>query len=133
MPMTVAVTRNVPDRVRGFLASCMCEIAPGVYTAPRMTAAVRDRVQAALQELCPLGPDVAVIMTWPDTHAPGGQAVWNFGSPRVELFDHDGVYLVRRAVREEDMVRLITERNWTGRPHTSVGRNPTEVPPRTRG
>lgn len=34
MPMTVVVTRDVPDRFRGFLVSVMLEIAPGVYTAP---------------------------------------------------------------------------------------------------
>ena len=41
--MVVVVTRDVADRYRGFLASCMLEIAPGVYTAPRMTAGVRER------------------------------------------------------------------------------------------
>ena len=35
--MVVIVTRDVADRFRGFLASCMLEIAPGVYTAPRMS------------------------------------------------------------------------------------------------
>ena len=42
--MTVVVTRNVPGRYRGFLASCMLEVAPGVYTNPGMTRAVRERV-----------------------------------------------------------------------------------------
>ena len=49
MPMTVVVTNNVPNRFRGFLASCMCEIAPGGYTAPRLTKAVRERVWAVLE------------------------------------------------------------------------------------
>ena len=44
MPMTVLVTRNAPMRYRGFLASCMLELAAGVYTSPRMTRAVRERV-----------------------------------------------------------------------------------------
>ena len=44
--MTVVVTRNVPDRYRGFLASCMLEIAPGVYTSPNLSRAVRERVWA---------------------------------------------------------------------------------------
>ncbi|TVR13365.1 MAG: type I-E CRISPR-associated endoribonuclease Cas2, partial [Planctomycetota bacterium] len=30
MPMTIVVTNDVADRYRGFLASCMLEIAPGV-------------------------------------------------------------------------------------------------------
>jgi CRISPR-associated endoribonuclease Cas2 subtype I-E len=45
--MTVVVTRNVPDRYRGFLASCMLELAPGVYTSPHMNQSVRERVWAA--------------------------------------------------------------------------------------
>lgn len=47
--MTVVVTRNVEERYRGFLASCMLEIAAGVYTGPRMTTGVRDRVWIALR------------------------------------------------------------------------------------
>ena len=42
--MTVIVTVNVDARYRGFLASAMLEIAPGVYTAPRMTSGIRERV-----------------------------------------------------------------------------------------
>ena len=48
--MTVVVTRDVAPRFRGFLASCMLEIGPGVYTAPRMNAGVRERVWAVMQE-----------------------------------------------------------------------------------
>jgi CRISPR-associated protein Cas2 len=36
MPMTVVVTRDVEDRYRGFLSSVMLELAPGVYTGPRL-------------------------------------------------------------------------------------------------
>jgi len=50
MPMTVVVTRDVPDRFRGFLASCMLEIAPGVYTQPRLSAGVRERVWTVLAD-----------------------------------------------------------------------------------
>ena len=46
--MTVVVTVNVAARYRGFLASAMLEIAPGVYTAPRMTSGIRERVWAVL-------------------------------------------------------------------------------------
>lgn len=43
-PMVVIVTRDVADRFRGFLASAMLKIAPGVYTAPRMNAGVREQL-----------------------------------------------------------------------------------------
>ena len=42
--MTVVVTINVAARYRGFLASAMLEIAPGVYTSPNMTSGIRGRV-----------------------------------------------------------------------------------------
>ena len=48
--MTVIVTVNVDARYRGFLASAMLEIAPGVYTAPRMTSGIRERVWDVLAD-----------------------------------------------------------------------------------
>ena len=65
--MTVVVTRNAPDRYRGFLASCMLELAPGVYTSPQMSKAVRDRVWAVCCEWAGALPDDGgVLMTWRD-------------------------------------------------------------------
>lgn len=93
MSMTVVVTRDVADRFRGFLASCMLEIGPGVYTAPRMSAAVRERVWAVLTEwFAELGGG-SIVMTWPDSRLTGGQAVCTLGSPPIELIDIDGVVL----------------------------------------
>jgi CRISPR-associated protein Cas2 len=48
--MTVLVTRDLAPRFRGFLASCMLEVAPGVYTSPKMTRAVRERVWQVIQD-----------------------------------------------------------------------------------
>jgi hypothetical protein len=45
VPMCVIVTRDVPSRFRGFLASCMLEIAAGAYTQLDMFASVRERVR----------------------------------------------------------------------------------------
>lgn len=62
--MTVVVTRDVTARFRGLLASCMLEIAPGVYTAPKMNRAVRVRVWAVLEEwFAELGGG-GIVMTW---------------------------------------------------------------------
>jgi CRISPR-associated endoribonuclease Cas2 subtype I-E len=96
--MTVVVTRNVPGRFSGFLASCMCEIAPGVYTAPRMSAAVRDRVWNVLTEWFQGDDEQGLLMTWPDPTKPGGQAIEVLGWPRQEIEEHAGVFLVRRSV-----------------------------------
>lgn len=96
MAMTVLVTRNVSGRVRGFLASCACELAPGVYTIPRMTPTVRDQIWDVLVEWTSLETDCSVVMTWPDRAQPSGQCVRVLGAPACELAVVDGVVLVRR-------------------------------------
>ena len=50
MPMTLVVTNNVAPRFRGFLSSVMLEIAPGVYTGPRMSKAVRKQIWTVLED-----------------------------------------------------------------------------------
>jgi CRISPR-associated protein Cas2 len=98
--MTIAVTRDLPGRFRGLLASCMCEIAPGVYTAPRMTAGVRERLWAVLEEWWMAYPDGSILLTWPDSTRPGGQNLRTLGLPRQDLHDHWGVFLARRDFRK---------------------------------
>jgi CRISPR-associated protein Cas2 len=95
--MTVVVTRDVADRFRGFLASCMLEIGPGVYTAPRMSAAVRNRVWDVLTEWFKELGGGSIVMTWPDNRRTAGQVVLTLGSPPVDLVDVDGIVL---SVRE---------------------------------
>ena len=98
MPMTVIVTRNVEDRYRGFLASCMLEIAPGVYTGPRMTKGVQERVWQVLSDWHGALHQGAIIMAWNEPAAPGGQGVRILGCPPRDLHDSDGILLVRRAL-----------------------------------
>ncbi len=106
MAMTVAVTRNSPGRIRGLLASVMCEVAPGVYTSPRMSAGVRDRLWAVLEEWFRPSGDHSILLTWPDSKLPGGQAVRGLGIPKKELADHHGIYLTRRPLSDEEQKRL---------------------------
>ena len=94
--MTIVVTRDVEDRYRGFLSSVMLELAPGVYTGPRMSRGVRERVWQVLSEWYGSFGCGAILMTWRETTAPGGQAVLTLGEPRRDLVDVDGVLLVRR-------------------------------------
>lgn len=94
--MTVVVTRNVPERFRGFLSSCMLELAPGVYTSPYMTKGVRERVWAVCCEWAGLLPDDGgVLMTWDDKQMPGEQALLTLGWPRRDLVEADGLWLER--------------------------------------
>lgn len=119
MPMTVVVTRNVPGRYRGFLASCMCEVAPGIYTAPRMTKGVRERVWNVMVDWFEGGEEKSVLMTWPDGRLPGGQRVRALGIPRNDLVRLDGIYLARRDVAEETITRL-EEQLRDGKPELVV-------------
>ncbi|MGQ9725259.1 MAG: type I-E CRISPR-associated endoribonuclease Cas2e, partial [Tepidimonas sp.] len=74
MSMTVVVTRNVSDRVRGFLASAMLELSPGVYAGPRISPAVRQRIWRVLEEWFPNEPESSIIMLWLDKSMPGNLA-----------------------------------------------------------
>ncbi len=96
MPMTVIVTVDVAPRFRGFLASCMLEIAPGVYTAPRMTRAVRERVWNVLNGWFVERPKGGIVMTWRDQQLAGGQGVTMLGIAPKELQEVDGIFLARR-------------------------------------
>lgn len=96
MSMTVVVTRNVSDRVRGFLASSMLELAPGVYTAPRITPAVRDRIWAVLSDWHPNEKDASIVMLWAESSMPGGQAVATLGTPPIRLIEIDGMLATLR-------------------------------------
>lgn len=97
--MTVVVTRDVPARFRGFLASVMLELAPGVYTSPRMNEGVRKRVWDVLEGwYYDLGYPGSIVMTWRDPNQPGSQAVRSLGIPPKELCDQEGLLLVRKPV-----------------------------------
>ena len=94
MPMTVVVTTALPDRFRGFLSSCMCEVAPGVFTSPNMNNAVRRRVWGVVSDWFMLFDGGSIVMTWPSKHEPGGQGLLTLGLPKRELVAHDEFVLV---------------------------------------
>lgn len=97
MPMTVVVTRDVAQRTRGFLASCMLEVAPGVYISPQMNPAVRVRICEVLAGW--MGDwGAGIIVIWRDTKAPGGQGLLVYCLPTKDLQQHDGILLARRQV-----------------------------------
>lgn len=96
MSMTVVVTRKVSSRVRGLLASAMLELAPGVYSAPRISPAVRDRIWEVLKDWFPNERDASIVMTWQERSVPGGQAVRTLGSPPIDFVNVDGLVLARR-------------------------------------
>ena len=93
--MTVVVTVNVEGRYRGFLASAMLEIAPGVYTSPNMTSGIRERIWDVLKSwYYDLGQG-AIVMTWRDPSGVGDQQIRSLGEAPKEIVDADGVFLVK--------------------------------------
>jgi len=96
MTMTVVVTRNVSDRIRGFLASSMLELAPGVYSAPKMSTAVRDRVWKAVTEWFAAERKASAVILWADPTQPGGQSIQVLGLPPVNVVDLDGLLITHR-------------------------------------
>ena len=88
MTMTVVVTRDVAPRYRGFLASVMLEIAPGVYTSPKMSAGVRERMWGVLCDWYSQLPQGGLVMTWPSRTEPAGQEVVTLGHPPRLLVRH---------------------------------------------
>ena len=95
--MTVVVVRDVADRYRGFLASVMPEVAPGVFVSPDLSRAVRERVWAVLSGWWDAAPGGSVVLTWRDDTAPGRLGLLTLGLPRRDLVDLDGALLVRRS------------------------------------
>ena len=93
--VTVVVTVNVEARYRGFLASVMLEIAPGVYTSPRMTSGIRDRIWDVLSRWYDDSGRGAIVMTWSDPGAVGEQQILLLGEAPKAIVDADGVYLVK--------------------------------------
>ena len=96
MPMTVVVTRDVPDRYRGFLSSIMPEIGPGVFVSPELSRGVRERLWAVLSSWWDGMPGGSVMLVWKDDSASGRLGLLTLGLPARSLADLDGVLLVRR-------------------------------------
>ena len=93
--MIVIVTVNVEARYRGFLASVMLEIAPGVYTSPKMTSGIRGRIWDVLKRWHLETSQGAIVMTWQDPSAVGEQRIQILGEAPKEIVDADGVYVVK--------------------------------------
>jgi len=106
--MTIAITRNVPNRFNGFINSCMHEIAPGVYAVPKMKKSVRERIWRVMldwEELIP--EDGGVVILWRSEKAPSGLGVRILGWPKKELVEYEGMWLTfRNLVKSHDSDEL---------------------------
>jgi CRISPR-associated protein Cas2 len=98
MALTVIVTRDVAYRYRGFLASVMLEIAPGVYVAPNMNSGVRARTWKVMQEWHGEEPEGSIIIVWRDASQTGGIGIETLGTPPKELIELDGLWITRKSL-----------------------------------
>ena len=98
MALTVIVTRDVAYRYRGFLASVMLEIAPGVYVSPKMNAGVRTRTWKVMREWHVQEPEGSIVMVWRDLNQTGGVGIETLGTPPKQLIDLDGLWITRRSL-----------------------------------
>jgi CRISPR-associated protein Cas2 len=94
--MTVLITRDVADRYRGFVASVMPEVAPGVYTSSELSRGVRERVWTVLSGWWMERPGGSIVMVWKDDSAPGRLGMASLGTPPRRLADFEGVAVVAR-------------------------------------
>ena len=101
MAMTVVVTRSVDGRYRGFLASAMLEISPGVYVSPDLPKGVRARVWSVLARWHGSLGRGSIVMIYRDTSASGNLQLRHLGDPPKQIWDADGVLLVRRILASE--------------------------------
>lgn len=95
MALVMMVTRDVADRFRGFIASVMLEVAPGVYISPRMSPGVRERAWGVLADWHGREPRGSVVMVWRDLEAVGGVGLKHLGSPPRTLVEIDGMLVTR--------------------------------------
>ena len=96
MPMAMVVTRNVEDRYRGFLASVMLEVAPGIYVAPDLPESVRTRMWNVLSAWWAALGAGSVVLVWRNNKAVGNLRIESLGEPPKEIVDADGILLAKR-------------------------------------
>jgi CRISPR-associated protein Cas2 len=98
MPMTMLVTRDVPDRYAGFLASIMPEIGPGVFVSPNLSKGVRERIWTVLSDWWDGMPGGSITLVWRDDSAAGHLGLLTLGLPPRTLADVDGALLIKRGM-----------------------------------
>lgn len=80
----------------------MLELAPGVYSAARMSVAVRERVWSVLCDWFHAELGASIVMVYADPTYPGGQAVKLLGEPPIDLVELDGLVVARRPASQTD-------------------------------
>jgi CRISPR-associated protein Cas2 len=91
MGLTVVVTRNAPDRLRGFLRSTMVEVSSHTFLSVFLTKRAREAIWA---EVAPFGSDnVSVLMVYEDSTLATRCVVRISGEPQRDFLVLDGLLL----------------------------------------
>lgn len=97
MALTVLITRDVADRYRGFLASAMLEVAPGVYVSPSLSKHARLKIWDVVSAWYAQLGGGSITLIFPDRQADGGLSVQSLGVPTHQPIRLDGILLTHRA------------------------------------
>ena len=93
--LTVVISDTAP-RLHGFLASCLTEIAPGVFVGSGFSPAIRERLRSVLARWHAARPQGSVVIVWRSPAAAAGLESVTLGNPRLRLVDLDGLPTTRR-------------------------------------
>lgn len=96
MSFTVIITRDVQPRFRGFLASAMLEIAPGVYVSPRLNVKVRERVWETIEKWFYTLQRGSIVMVTRNTSSIGKMDVKILGDTQKEIINFEHLLLTRK-------------------------------------
>ena len=98
--MTVVVLERAPERLRGALTRWFLELRTGVYVGT-LSARVRDQLWELITEQIGAG---GALMVHP-VRSDQGFVVRSIGDPSREIFDIEGLILVRRPAKETSGVK----------------------------
>lgn len=93
--MLIIVTRNAPDRLRGYLSSTLLEIESGVYFSPIGSSRVRNQIWEIVQGWAEI--DTIATMIYHDKNVPHRFSFESIGSPPVKMMNVDGMLLSFRS------------------------------------
>ena len=84
----------------------MLEVAPGVYVGSDISKGVRERIWEVLAKWFDFLGRGAITMLYPDGSAPGKLRIHQLGEPPKEIWDADGVLLVRHRASTDSELPL---------------------------
>lgn len=96
MSLTLVLTRNAPDRLRGFLRSVFLEIDAGVYVSALMTRKGRERIWEEIEPFHVEG--TYAVMVWEDAHKPARFEFRKSGNSPYVIRLLDGLPVLMRSL-----------------------------------